>query len=79
MKPVRCVPTIVTAYTARTNGGQVMAATARERAARFAQVCSGLRLACRSSMIGLPATSIGGATAISIRCWIMWSQKSTSS
>ncbi len=79
MKPVRCVTVIVAAYAAMPNGGQVSAAAARDRTIRFTQVCSGFRLACSSRVTGRPTISSAGATMISKRCWIMWSQNSTSS
>ena len=79
IRPVRCVPAIVAAYRTRTNGGQVRKLTTRERTTRLAQVCTGFRLACSSSVTGWASTSSGGAIMISIRCWIMWSQNRTSS
>ena len=70
---------MVAAYGTRPNGGQVRKVTTRDRTTRLAQVCSGFRLACSSSVTGWPRTSSGGAIMISMRCWIMWSQNSTSS
>ena len=52
--------------------------TTRERMTRLVQVCSGFRLACSSRVTGCPSTSSGGAIMISIRCWIMCTQKSSS-
>ena len=66
-------------YSATPNGGQVIAASTRERSTRLDQVCSGFRLACSSSVAGWPTTSSGGATMRSSRCCTMWSQNSTSS
>ena len=80
MKLVRCVPTIVAAYAAIPNAGQVSAVRGSgAEQLRFAHVCRGLRLACSSRVTGRPAISSAGATMISSRCWIMWSQNSTSS
>ena len=79
MKLVRCVPMIVAAYAAMPKAGHVRAAATRDRTMRFTQVCRGFRLACSSRVTGRPAISSAGATMISKRCWIMWSQNSTSS
>jgi len=57
----------------------VIAWTGPDRRTRLTQVCSGLRLACSSSVMGWPVTSSGGAIISSARCWIMWSQKRVSS
>ncbi len=54
MKPVRCVPTIVPVYSTTPTAGNVSALITLERIARFAQVCTGFRLACSSSVPGCP-------------------------
>ena len=75
---VRWVTATTATYQHTVNGGQVRAAATRDRTAFFTQVCTGLRVACSSSVTGRPYTSSGGATMISSRCCTMCTAKTSS-